>query len=138
MKEYRAYVIGPDGHIVRRIDLYCADEEAAKERARQLANREPIELWQGDQCIARFKPTQENLRAPSRESRALLLHAHAHKIRAAHGADRPDAVRRFNSGRSCNPENGGRQRPLCEFPTWPKYNGSGDMNRAESFKCVAD
>jgi hypothetical protein len=61
MKEYRAYVIGPNGHIARRIDLYCADEETAKERAKQLADREPIELWHGDQCIARFRPTQAHL-----------------------------------------------------------------------------
>ena len=30
-----------------------------------------------------------------------------------------------------------RTRPLCEFPAWPKYNGSGDMNKAASFSCVA-
>lgn len=28
----------------------------------------------------------------------------------------------------------GRTRPLCEFPTWPRYV-SGDVNRAESFRC---
>ena len=31
----------------------------------------------------------------------------------------------------------GRTRPLCEYPSWPKYNGSGDMNMAASFTCVA-
>jgi len=31
----------------------------------------------------------------------------------------------------------GRTRPLCEYPTWPKYNGSGDVNAAASFTCVA-
>jgi feruloyl esterase len=30
----------------------------------------------------------------------------------------------------------GRTRPLCEFPKWPKYNGSGDVNSASSFSCV--
>ncbi len=29
----------------------------------------------------------------------------------------------------------GRTRPLCEYPTWPKYNGSGDPNLASSFTC---
>ena len=29
----------------------------------------------------------------------------------------------------------GRTRPLCEYPTWPKYNGSGDPNSASSFTC---
>jgi feruloyl esterase len=29
----------------------------------------------------------------------------------------------------------GRTRPLCEYPTWPKYNGSGDVNSAPNFTC---
>ena len=29
----------------------------------------------------------------------------------------------------------GRTRPLCEFPTWPKYTGSSSMDKAESFVC---
>jgi feruloyl esterase len=31
----------------------------------------------------------------------------------------------------------GRTRPLCEYPTWPKYVGTGSPNVAASFKCVA-
>lgn len=31
----------------------------------------------------------------------------------------------------------GRTRPLCEYPAWPRYTGSGDINRAASFECVA-
>ena len=31
----------------------------------------------------------------------------------------------------------GRTRPLCEYPSWPRYNGSGDVNSAASFTCVA-
>lgn len=30
----------------------------------------------------------------------------------------------------------GRTRPLCEYPMWPKYNGSGDPDLASSFTCV--
>ncbi|HEY0202499.1 MAG TPA: tannase/feruloyl esterase family alpha/beta hydrolase, partial [Burkholderiaceae bacterium] len=30
----------------------------------------------------------------------------------------------------------GRTRPLCEYPTWPRYNGSGDTNLAASFTCA--
>lgn len=29
----------------------------------------------------------------------------------------------------------GRTRPLCDYPKWPKYNGSGDVNSAASFTC---
>jgi hypothetical protein len=28
-----------------------------------------------------------------------------------------------------------RTRPLCEYPTWPKYNGYGDVDSASSFTC---
>ena len=35
-----------------------------------------------------------------------------------------------------NPQSGGRQRPLCEYPGWPRYRGSGDAARAESFECA--
>ena len=30
----------------------------------------------------------------------------------------------------------GRSRPLCDFPKWAQYNGSGDINSAASFTCV--
>lgn len=29
-----------------------------------------------------------------------------------------------------------RTRPLCEYPKWPRYNGSGDASLAASFTCV--
>lgn len=31
----------------------------------------------------------------------------------------------------------GRTRPLCEYPSWPRYRGTGDVDKAESFSCVA-
>jgi pimeloyl-ACP methyl ester carboxylesterase len=34
------------------------------------------------------------------------------------------------------PAGQGRQRPLCEYPAWPKYKGSGDINVASSFVCA--
>jgi len=30
----------------------------------------------------------------------------------------------------------GRTRPLCDYPNWPRYNGTGDINAAASFTCV--
>ena len=32
----------------------------------------------------------------------------------------------------------GRSRPLCEYPLWPKYRGSGDPTSAAGFDCVAE
>ena len=30
----------------------------------------------------------------------------------------------------------GRTRPLCGYPSWPKYKGAGDINSAQSYSCV--
>ena len=32
----------------------------------------------------------------------------------------------------------GRTRPLCIYPSWPKYTGSGDVNAASSFACTTE
>ncbi len=32
----------------------------------------------------------------------------------------------------------GRTRPLCRYPAWPKYKGTGDANDAASFTCIAE
>lgn len=29
-------------------------------------------------------------------------------------------------------------RPMCRYPAWPKYKGTGDVNDAASFTCVTD
>ena len=55
--EYKAYAIGPDGSIILRIDLVCEDDESARERARQLVDGSPIELWQGKRFLGRFDPS---------------------------------------------------------------------------------
>lgn len=36
-----------------------------------------------------------------------------------------------------NPATRGRTRPLCEYPLFPKYKGSGDVNSASSYACSA-
>jgi len=54
MQEYRAYILGSDGHIQSRVDLVCADERAAKEQAKQLVDGHDVELWQGTLRIATF------------------------------------------------------------------------------------
>ena len=45
MHAYRAYVIGPDGLIVHRVDLMVEDDEAAKESAKLLVDGRTVELW---------------------------------------------------------------------------------------------
>ena len=56
MHAYRAYVIGPDGLIVHRVDLMVEDDEAAKESAKLLVDGRTVELWDGGRKIADFKP----------------------------------------------------------------------------------
>ncbi|MEU2719578.1 tannase/feruloyl esterase family alpha/beta hydrolase [Streptomyces smyrnaeus] len=34
-----------------------------------------------------------------------------------------------------NPGAGGRTRPLCAYPGWPRYDGSGDPDDADAFSC---
>ena len=55
MQEYRAYLLNPDGHIKRAIDLICPDEETAKNQAKQLADGHDVELWQLGRKIATFR-----------------------------------------------------------------------------------
>jgi feruloyl esterase len=31
-----------------------------------------------------------------------------------------------------------RTRPLCEYPKWPRYSGSGDVNSASSYVCASN
>ena len=47
MAEYRAYIIGVDGHFIRAVELLCPDDDTAKEYAKQLALAHEVELWQG-------------------------------------------------------------------------------------------
>ncbi|MCP3464685.1 MULTISPECIES: hypothetical protein [unclassified Bradyrhizobium] len=55
MQEYRAYIMGFDGHIELSTQLICEDETEAKKRARALADGYDVELWIQDRKIAEFK-----------------------------------------------------------------------------------
>ena len=54
MPDYRAYIIGRDGHFEKAVALDCADDSAAIESAKQLIDGHDVELWQRDRRIARF------------------------------------------------------------------------------------
>ena len=54
MPEYRAYIMGDDGHILRPVNLVCEDDEAAKEKARQLVQSHDVELWQCERRVSVF------------------------------------------------------------------------------------
>ena len=46
MSEYRAYVIGSDGHFVSGEGFEAADDEAAIETATRFARHGDVEVWQ--------------------------------------------------------------------------------------------
>ena len=48
MEEYSAYVIGPDGHIINRVDIRCSDEQEARRLAKIAVDGHAVELWQAD------------------------------------------------------------------------------------------
>jgi hypothetical protein len=58
MEEYRAYVIGPDGHIFNRVDIRSPDETEARRLAKIAVDGHAVELWQADRFIERFEPEQ--------------------------------------------------------------------------------
>ncbi len=57
LKLFRALELTGEGEAIARIDLHCESLEKAKERARQLVQDRPVELWEGSTRIARFEPS---------------------------------------------------------------------------------
>jgi hypothetical protein len=55
MPEYRAYIVGSDGHFSDFRVIECADDDEAMEQARQLVEGHDIHLWQRARKIATFK-----------------------------------------------------------------------------------
>lgn len=59
MAEYRAYIVGDDGHFIGFEPLVCADDREAIETAKRLVGEHPIELWSGNRLVQRLKATQK-------------------------------------------------------------------------------
>jgi hypothetical protein len=55
MLHYRAYLLDNHHHVISAANLYCADEQAAKENIQQLVDTNDMELWLLDRRIAVFK-----------------------------------------------------------------------------------
>jgi hypothetical protein len=54
MAEYRAYVVGDDGHFVDYKAIVCRDDGEAIAQAKRLVNGRDIELWNGARFIIRL------------------------------------------------------------------------------------
>jgi hypothetical protein len=59
MPEYRACIIGRDGHFQSSVNLECADDAEASVSARKLEDDHDVELWQGARMVAKFGHTQK-------------------------------------------------------------------------------
>jgi len=59
MAEYRAYLIGDDGHFYDVFHLTCADDAEAIEMAKKLVIDRDVELWQLDRKIGTFSLKQK-------------------------------------------------------------------------------
>ena len=59
MQDYRAYIMGPDGHVQSRVDIRCDDEAEAIRLAKQLVDGHDVELWQLDRHIETFRQMSE-------------------------------------------------------------------------------
>jgi hypothetical protein len=64
--EYRAFVIGADGHFQNFRALVCDTDESAIAWAEQLLEDRPIELWSGARLVKRLSP-RDNRKAISHE-----------------------------------------------------------------------
>ena len=56
---YYAYIIGDDGHITYRVNVFGKDDAEAKRLAKQLVDGHAVELWQEARMIAEFKPPRQ-------------------------------------------------------------------------------
>jgi hypothetical protein len=56
MIEYRAYVIGDDGHIVSATGLVCENDEAAIAEVKAFLLDQTIEIWSRDRFVIRLDP----------------------------------------------------------------------------------
>jgi hypothetical protein len=58
MTEYRAYIVGADGHFKGAEIIAAPDDETAVETARKLVNGSGVELWDLDRQVAVFPASE--------------------------------------------------------------------------------
>jgi hypothetical protein len=56
LREYRAYFLDANGRIQSRTDLFCPNDEIARQRTLDLLDGQAIELWRGSCRIEKFHP----------------------------------------------------------------------------------
>jgi hypothetical protein len=61
-REYRAYVVGLDGHFTNSHECLAENDDAALEYARQFVDGRDVELWAGGRFVAKLTKTAEKER----------------------------------------------------------------------------
>jgi hypothetical protein len=56
MADYRAYVVGADGHSVNYRAFVCDNDSDATVWAKQLLDDDDVELWCGERFVKRLSP----------------------------------------------------------------------------------
>lgn len=59
MLEYHLYLTGPDGHILRRHNLFCDTDEAVLRKAKQYVDGHDVEVWEGTRKVAILSPASQ-------------------------------------------------------------------------------
>jgi hypothetical protein len=67
MAEYRAYIVGDDGHFKGFEGLVCVNDLEAIDRAKRLVAGHDVELWSGARLVARLQFTSDEFRALDRQ-----------------------------------------------------------------------
>lgn len=55
MPEYRAFIVGHDGHFQQAIEMVCGDDAEAIERVKQYVDGHDVELWQLNRQVILLK-----------------------------------------------------------------------------------
>jgi hypothetical protein len=58
--EYRAYVVGADGHFIRPHMFLAENDDAAVEHARQFVDGHDVEIWSGARLVFRLQATNSH------------------------------------------------------------------------------
>jgi hypothetical protein len=67
MPDYRAYVVGSDGHFIGFEAISCADDTEATVKAKRLVDGHDVELWEGGRLVVVLQHTSNEVRAYERQ-----------------------------------------------------------------------
>jgi hypothetical protein len=67
MPEYRAFIVGGDGHFSGFEELVCDDDAKAIEKAKRLVDGHDVELWNGARLVVVLQHTSDEVRAFDRQ-----------------------------------------------------------------------